>query len=101
MFPRRGLFARAQPHDRAADPCRFAGLHLKVADEAVTLVEQADDRDALGHRGCALDPADFLRHAFGFGDLRRLVGAACLRRRGPVASAKRERGEHGQPGGRG
>jgi hypothetical protein len=89
IFPRRSLLACAQPHDRTADPRRFAGLHLEVADEPVTFVEQADHRDTLGHRGRALDPADFLRHAFGFGELRRLVGTARLRRRGAVAGAKR------------
>jgi hypothetical protein len=101
ILPRRGHLACAEPHDRAADARRFAGLHLEIADEPVTLVEQADDRDAVRHRGCAFDAADFLRHAFGFRDLRRLVAAARLGRRVPVAGAERQRGEHGQPGGRG
>jgi hypothetical protein len=95
IFPRRGRLACAQPDDRAADPRRFAGLHLDIADQAVALVEQADDGDALGHRGCAFDAADFLRHAFGFGDLRRLVVAAGFCGRRPVARAQRQRG-HGR-----
>src|SRR3546814_2972757 len=37
---------------------RFAGLHLELANQAVALVEQADDGDALGHRGRAFDAAD-------------------------------------------
>jgi hypothetical protein len=101
IFPRRGRLARAQPDDRAADARRFAGLHLEIADEPVALVEQADDGDAVGHRRRAFDATNFLRHAFGFGNLRRLIAAARLRRRVPVAGAERQRGEHGQPGGRG
>jgi hypothetical protein len=107
IFPRRGLLARAQSHDRAADARRIAGLHLEFADKAVALVEQADDGDALGHRGRALDAADFLRHAFGLGDLRRLVSPARLGPGCPVAGAERDGGDRrkpqrrGQPGHRG
>jgi hypothetical protein len=92
VFPRRGLFARAQPHDRAADPRRFAGLHFEVLDQSVTLVEQADDGDAFGHRGGTLDAADFGRYAFGLGD-RRDGGAAVALRRGAVAAGQRSRRE--------
>jgi hypothetical protein len=91
IFPRRRLFARAQPDDRAADACRFAGLHLEFADEPVAFVEQADDGYALGHRGRAFDAADFLPHAFGFGDGRD-CGAATRFRRCPVAGGQRGRG---------
>lgn len=59
VFPRCGLFARAQPDDRAADAQRFARLHLQLADQPVALVEQAQYRDALGHRSGALDAAGF------------------------------------------
>jgi hypothetical protein len=90
IFPRRGLFARAQPDDRAADPRDFAGLHLELADQPVAFVEQADDGDALGHRGRPGDAADFLRHAFGFGDRRHRRAAIALRRR-PVAGGERAR----------
>ena len=79
VFPWRGLFAGAQADDRAADARRIAGLHFEIADQPVTLVEQAEHGDAFGHRRRALDAADFLRHAFRFGDLRRLVGAARFR----------------------
>jgi len=65
VLPRRGLLAGAQPHDRAADARRFAGLHLQFAHQPVTLVEQAQHRDAFRHRGRALDAADLLRHVHG------------------------------------
>lgn len=70
IFPRRRGFARAQPHDRPAHARCLAGLHLEVADEAVALVQQPDDRDALVHRGRALDPADFLAYALRLAELR-------------------------------
>lgn len=89
ILPRRGLFARAQPHDRTADARGLARLHLELADEAVALVEQAEHRDALVHRGRALDPADFLRDAFGLGELRR--GFA-----GPLAAVPIARGQRGR-----
>jgi hypothetical protein len=90
VFPRRGHFARAHPHDRAADAHRRAGLHLEFANQPVALVEQADDGDALGHRRRAFDAADFLRHPFGFGGGRYGRAAARLRRR-PVACRQRGR----------
>ena len=36
IFPRRGLLAGAQADDRASNPGRFTGLHLKLATQAVT-----------------------------------------------------------------
>jgi hypothetical protein len=101
IFPRRGLLARAQPYDRAANPRRVAGLHFDVADQPVALVEQADDGDAVGHRGRPLDTADFGRHAFGFRDLRRLAAAATIGRGGPVAGGERGGGHRRQPQHRG
>lgn len=65
ILPRRGRLARAQPHDRAADAERFAGLHLELADQPVAFVEQSQHRDAFGHRCRALYTADFLRHRLG------------------------------------
>ncbi|KTT69671.1 hypothetical protein NS334_14265 [Sphingomonas endophytica] len=50
-LPRRGPFAGAQPDDRIVDPHRLSGLQRDVARDAVALVEQPDDRDALRHRG--------------------------------------------------
>jgi len=89
IFPRRGGFARAQANDRATGADGIARLHLELADQPVALVEQADHRDALVHRGRPLDPADFLRHAFGLGELRgRLAGALAV----VAAVARRQRG---------
>ncbi|NIJ39154.1 hypothetical protein FHR22_003888 [Sphingopyxis panaciterrae] len=101
VFPWRGRLARAQAHDSAANARRIAGLHLEIANQAVALVEQAEHRDAVGHRGRALDSADFLRHAFGFGDLRRLLAAARLGRRRPVAGRESQCRQGGEAHGRG
>jgi hypothetical protein len=99
ILPRRGRLARAQPHDRAADARAVAGLHLEIADQPVALVEQADHRDALGHRGRALNAADFGRHALGLGD--RLDGRAAIAlRRAAVAAGERRRGEQRDQRGR-
>jgi hypothetical protein len=99
VFPWRGLFARAQPDDRAPHPRRFAGLHFQFADQPVAFVEQADERDALRHRGRALDPADFLRDAFGFGDRRDGRAAIALGRR-PIAGGQRGRSQQRDQRGR-
>jgi hypothetical protein len=89
VFPWRRLFARAQPDDRAADAQRVAGLHLQFADQPVALVEQAQHRDALSHRGCALDAADFGRNALRL--QRRRDGLAAVRG-GAITSGQRRRG---------
>jgi hypothetical protein len=91
VFPRRSRLARAQANDRTADSRCVARLHLDIADQPVTLVEQADHRDAFTHRGRAFDAADFLRHAFGFRDLRRLVVTTRLGGGRPVAGDERNR----------
>jgi hypothetical protein len=49
-FPWRGRFTCPQADRDILDPHRLAGLQRQVADNAVALVEQADHRDALGHR---------------------------------------------------
>jgi hypothetical protein len=49
-FPRRRLLAGAKPHDRILDPHRLARLQHQVADDAIALVEEAEDRDPLRHR---------------------------------------------------
>lgn len=93
ILPRCGLFAGAQAHDRPADAQTVAGLHLQLADQPVALVEQADHRDALFHRGRAFDAADFLAHRFGLAELRaRLAGAFAV----TAAITRRERGRHEQ-----
>jgi hypothetical protein len=100
ILPRRGLLARAQPDDRAADPRRFAGLHLQLAHQPVAFVEQADDGNALGHRGRTLNAADFLRNAFGLGHRRNGRAAIAFGRR-PVARAQRGRGQQREQRSRG
>jgi hypothetical protein len=99
VFPRRCFFTRAQADNRAADPRRLTGLHFDLADEPVALVEQADHRNALGHRGRALDTADFLRDTFGFGDGRYRCAAIASRRR-PVAGGQRGRRQQREQRGR-
>jgi hypothetical protein len=89
VFPRRGLLAGAQADDRTAHARRIARLHLQLADQPVALVEQAEHRDAFGHRGRPLDPADFLRHAFGAHRL----GLVDLYRRAAVAGGEPRRRE--------
>ena len=49
-FPRRGRIARAEADQRILGADRLARFQREVADDAVTLVEQSDDRHALGHR---------------------------------------------------
>lgn len=95
IFPRRGLFARAQPHDDAADARGLAGLHLQIADKSVALVEQAEHRDALVHRGRALDTADFLPNALGLGELRARL-ARPFATIAAIARAERRRREERQ-----
>jgi hypothetical protein len=65
-LPRRSRFARPQPDDHILPARRLAGMQGDVLDDAVALVENAEDRDALRHRG---NPG--------------LVGATC--RRGGIA----------------
>jgi hypothetical protein len=49
-FPGRGRFAGSQPHGDILDAHRLAGPQCQVADDSVTLVEQAQHGDALSHR---------------------------------------------------
>ena len=53
VFPWGGRVACAQADHGVAQADRLPGLQGQVADDAVALVEQADHRDALGHRGHA------------------------------------------------
>jgi hypothetical protein len=50
FFPRRGCFAGAQPHDHVFPPRRLTGVERNILNDAIALVEDADDRDALRHR---------------------------------------------------
>jgi hypothetical protein len=49
VFPRRRRLAGPQPDDDVLDADRLARPQGQVADDAVALVEQAEDSDALGH----------------------------------------------------
>jgi hypothetical protein len=50
-LPRRGCFTRPQADDGVLDPDRLAGPERQVADNPVALVEQAEHRHPLAHRG--------------------------------------------------
>jgi hypothetical protein len=81
-LPRRGRLARPQAHDGVADAHRLARPQHQVADDAVALVQKADDGDPLRHRRDARLLLDRLRQADGV----RLSGAG-LPVRGRVLSA--------------
>ena len=49
-FPRCGCLAGAQPDNGVADANGLAGLHRQVARDAVALVEEPENGDALRHR---------------------------------------------------
>jgi hypothetical protein len=53
ILPGRGRLAGAQANDRILHADRHSGLHPQIADDAVALVEKADDRDPVLHRGNA------------------------------------------------
>jgi hypothetical protein len=50
LLPGRGRLARAQVDDRIARPDGLARLHPEIVDNAVALVEEADDRHPVLHR---------------------------------------------------
>jgi len=50
ILPRRSRLTGAQANDRILHADRHSRLHPKIADDAVALVEQADDRDPVLHR---------------------------------------------------
>lgn len=50
ILPGRGGLAGTEADDRVLHADRHARLHPDVADDAVSLVEERDDRDALRHR---------------------------------------------------
>lgn len=50
ILPRRSCFASVEANDHIFYANRHSRLHLKVADDAVALVEQADHRDPVLHR---------------------------------------------------
>jgi hypothetical protein len=48
-FPRRGRFAGAQAHDQVLPASRLAGMQRDILHNAVALVENAENRNALRH----------------------------------------------------
>jgi hypothetical protein len=50
FLPRRGCLAGAQSDDHVLPPRRLAGVKRYILDDAIPLVEDAEDRDALRHR---------------------------------------------------
>jgi hypothetical protein len=53
ILPRRGGFAGPEAHDDAIPAGRLAGLQTDVANDPVALVEEAEDGNAISHRGHA------------------------------------------------
>jgi hypothetical protein len=49
VLPRRGRFARTQAHDRIFPAHRLTGMKRDVLDDAVALVEDPQNSDALRH----------------------------------------------------
>ena len=80
-LPWRGRFARTQPHRDVLDPHRLSRPERKIADDAVALVEQAQHRDAFGHRR----HAGLLGRRAGYVDRHRLVFGGLF---GPVTAAR-------------
>lgn len=50
-FPRKSAFAAGEAHHYVADAARFARLQHQVLGQVVALVEQADGRHPVFHRG--------------------------------------------------
>jgi hypothetical protein len=65
LFPWSGLLARAKADDRVLPAHRLAGAESDVLDDAVALVEDPENRNALGHRGYPALPRRGHRHVFG------------------------------------
>jgi len=62
LLPRRGLLARAQPHDDVLPTYGLAGPQRDVLDNAVPLIEDSENSDALRHRSDTALPAGRRRH---------------------------------------
>jgi hypothetical protein len=96
LLPGRGRLAGTQPNDRIADTERLAGLHRQIRLDAIALVQEPDDRDALPHRRGTRGRRDLrLRdvngHRLRLG-LARLIG----RHRRPIAPGEQQDGRTGQ-----
>jgi hypothetical protein len=102
VLPRCGCFARAQAHDHVLPAHRLSRVKRDILDDAVALVENAENRDPLRHR----------RHATfaigGRGDLPRrgrrrvpLLGAFAARRERKRSDQRSSQGAHVYSGSQG
>jgi hypothetical protein len=97
-LPRSGHFARAQPDDHILPPRRLAGMERDVLLDPVALVEDAEHRDALRHRGDAgLSAVGGGPRADGTGGVL-LLPAAAARREGERKHDGRGRSSHAYSG---
>jgi hypothetical protein len=90
LLPRRARFAGAQADRDILHPHRLPRLQRQVADDAVALVEQAEDRDPLRHRRDAGEIARRSGNVDGYG----LIALNFIALPRPVAA--RDRREQGQ-----
>jgi hypothetical protein len=90
LLPRRGRFARAQTHQQIFPSRRLARVERDILHDAVALVEDAEDGDALRHRSDSALARRGRRRLFG-----RLNGRVLLF----PASPARSEGKRKQPGG--
>lgn len=98
-LPGGGRLAGAQPHDHIAGANRLARPKLQILGDAVALVEQPDDRNALRHRrGARRDLGDGLRNVnrFGLGFRRRLPLGLGLRHVAVARGQGEDSGEQGE-----
>jgi hypothetical protein len=86
-LPRRSGLAGPKAHDDVVPAGRLAGLQPDVADDAVALVEEPEDRDAIRHRGHARMLAAAAGRALRRSSVRLLGGLVLL----PAAAVGQER----------
>jgi hypothetical protein len=89
-LPRRARLAGTQPDDDVLDADRLAGPQGQVLDDAVALIEQAEDGDPFGPRRHARLVGGRARHLDGDGiALGRLIVAAAAGERGRTHQRQR------------
>jgi len=87
LLPGRARLAGAQAHGYVLHPDRLPGLQGEIAHDPVALVEQAEDRDPLGHRSHAGQVACRARDI----DRNRLIALKFIALPGPIAARGNER----------